>query len=74
MDRGGAEIFRLNIPTKTREKLKINGKYFHMQVDTGSDIILISANRFAIIPITVVACTRNHGLQGIDLLKVDTSN
>ena len=40
-DRGGAEIFTLNTPTETREKVKINGKYFHMQVDTGSDITLI---------------------------------
>ena len=41
MDRGGAEIFSLNTLTKTWEKVKINGKYFHMQVDTGSDITLI---------------------------------
>ena len=44
VDRGGAEIFTLNTPTKTREKVKINGKYFHMQVDTGSDIKLIPVN------------------------------
>ena len=44
VDRGGAEIFMLNMPTKTREKVKINGKYFHMKVDTGSDIILIPVN------------------------------
>ena len=30
-------------------------------------------NRFEIIPITVVACTKNHGLLGINALKVDTS-
>ena len=30
VDRGGAEIFTLKTPTKTREKIKINGKYFHM--------------------------------------------
>ena len=41
VDRRGAEIFMLNTPRKTREKVKINGKYFHIQVDTGSDIILI---------------------------------
>ena len=41
VDRGGAEIFTLNPPTKTREKVRINGKYFHMQVDTSSDITLI---------------------------------
>ena len=40
----GVEIFMLNTPTKTRERVKINGKYFHMQVDTGSDITLIPAN------------------------------
>ena len=27
---------------KTREKVKINGNYFHMQVDTGSDITYFS--------------------------------
>ena len=37
VDRGGAEIFILNTPIKTRERVKINGKYFHMQIDTGSD-------------------------------------
>ena len=41
VDRGGAKMFTLNIPTKTRVKVKIIGKYFHMQVDTGSDITLI---------------------------------
>ena len=30
-------------------------------------------NRFEIIPITVVACTKDHGLLGIYVLKVDTS-
>ena len=30
-------------------------------------------NHFEIIPITVVACTKDHRLQGIDVLKVDTS-
>ena len=30
-------------------------------------------NPFEIIPITVVACTKDHGLLGIDVLKVDTS-
>ena len=44
VDRGGVEIFTLNTPTKTREKVKINGKYFHVQVDTGSDITLIPLN------------------------------
>ena len=44
VDRGGAEIFVLNTPTKIREKVKINGKYFHMQVDTGSYITLIPVN------------------------------
>ena len=44
VDRGGAEIFMLNTQTKTREKVKINGKYFHMQVDTNSDITLIPVN------------------------------
>ena len=111
MDRGGAEIFTLNTPTKTTERVKIDGKYFHMQVDTGSGITLIpvnfsqdlgkprlkksalrlkqfddtiiktntfkdtfeTKNRFEIIPITVVACTKGHGLLGIDVLKVDTS-
>ena len=110
VDRGGTEIFMLNTPTKTREKVKINGKYFHMQVNTGSDIILIpvnfwqdlgklklkksalqlkqfngtiikilgtlkgtfeTKNHFEIIPITVVACTKDHGLLGVDVLKVD---
>ena len=109
VDRGGAKIFTLNTPTKTRE---INGKYSHMQIDTGSDIALIpvnfwrdlgkprfkksalqlkqldgtiiktlgtlettfeTKNRFEIIPITVVACTKNHRLLGIDVVKVDTS-
>ena len=104
-------IFTLNTPTKTREKVKINGKYFHMQLDTGSDITLIpvsfwqdlgkprlkkstlqlkqmdgtiikilgtfegmfeTKNCFEIIPITVMACTKDHGLQDIDLLKVDS--
>ena len=37
VERGAAEIFTLNTPTKTREKVEINGKYFHIQVDTGSD-------------------------------------
>ncbi len=37
VDRGGVEIFTLNTPTKTREKVNINWKYFHMHVDTGSD-------------------------------------
>ena len=99
--RGGAEIFTLNTPTKTRENVKINRKYFHMQVDSGSDIKLLpvnfwqdlgkprlkksslqlkqfdstiiktlgtfectfdTKNRFEIIPITVVACTKDHGL------------
>ena len=41
VDRGGAEISTLNTPTKTREKVKIYRKYFHMEVDTGSDITLI---------------------------------
>ena len=40
VDIGGDEIFMLNTPTKTREKVNINGKYFHMHVDTGSDITL----------------------------------
>ena len=44
VDRGGAENFTLNTPTKTREKVKINGKYFHMQVDTDTDITLIQVN------------------------------
>ena len=44
MDRRESEIFTLNTPTKTREKVKINGKYFHMQVDIGSDITLIPVN------------------------------
>ena len=43
-DEGGAKIFTLNTPTKTSEKVKINEKYFHMQVDTSSDITLIPAN------------------------------
>ena len=30
-------------------------------------------NHFEIIPITVVACTKDHGLLSIDVLKVDTS-
>ena len=30
-------------------------------------------NRFEIIPIRVMACTKDHGLQGIDILKVDIS-
>ena len=30
-------------------------------------------NRFEIIPITVMACPKNHGLVGIDVLKVDIS-
>ena len=30
-------------------------------------------NRFEIMSITVVACTKDHGLLGIDVLKVDTS-
>ena len=30
-------------------------------------------NRFEIIPITVIAYTKDHGLLGIDVLKVDTS-
>ena len=42
--RGGAEIFTLNTPTKIGEKVKINGKYFHIRVDTGSDTILIPVN------------------------------
>ena len=42
MDRGGTEIFMLNTPT--REKVQINGKYFHMQLDTGSDMTLIPVN------------------------------
>ena len=42
VDRGGAEIFMLNASIKTREKVKIDGKYFFMQVDSGSDITLIS--------------------------------
>ena len=45
VDRGGAKIFKLNTPTKIREKVKINGKYFHMQVDTGSDKTLFTVNR-----------------------------
>ena len=96
----------LNILTKTREKIKINGKYFRMKVDTGSDITLIpvnfwldlgkpkhkkstlqlkqfngtiiktigtlesmfeTKNHLEIIPITVVACTKDHGLLGIDV-------
>ena len=103
MDRGGVGNFTLNRPTKTREKVKINRKYFHMQVDTSFDITLIpvnfwqdlgkprlkksplqlnnstfegtfeTKNHFEIIPITVVACTKDHGLQGINVLKVDTS-
>ena len=44
MKRGRVEIFMLNTPPKTREKVKINGKYFHMQLDTGSDITLIPVN------------------------------
>ena len=38
VDRKGAAIFTLNTPTKIKEKVKISGKYFHMQVDTGSDL------------------------------------
>ena len=44
VNRGGAEFFTLNTSTKTRDKVKINGKFFHMQVDTGSDITLIPVN------------------------------
>ena len=101
----------LNTPTKMREKVKINGKYFHLQVDTGSDITLVpvnfwqdlgkprlkksalqlkqldgtiiktlgtfkgmfeTKNRFEIISIIVMACTKDYGLLGIDVLKVDT--
>ena len=29
-------------------------------------------NQFEIIPITVIACTKDHELLGIDVLKVDT--
>ena len=110
--KGGAIIFTLNTPTKTGEKVKINEKYFHMQVDTGSGIALIpvnfwldigtlrlkksflqlkrfdgtiiktwgtfegtfeTKNHFEIIPITVVACTKDHGLSGKYLLKFDSS-
>ena len=102
----------LNTPTKTRENVKTNGNYFHMQVDTGSNITLIpvnfwqdlgkskykkstlqpkqfdrtiikilgtfedtfeTKNRFEILPITVMACTKDNGLLGADVLKVDTS-
>ena len=112
VDRRGTGILTLNTPTKTREKVKINGKYFHTQVDTGSDITLIpvnfgqglgkprlkksplqlkqfdgiiiktlgtfegtfeTKNRFESIHITVIACTKDHGLLGIDVLKVNTS-
>ena len=45
VNRGGSEIFTLNTLTKTWENVKkINVKYFHMQVDTGSDITLIPVN------------------------------
>ena len=44
VDRDGAEIFSRNTPTKTRQKVKIDGKYFHMQVDTGYYITLIPVN------------------------------
>ena len=30
-------------------------------------------NHFEIIPITVMACAKDHGLLGIDVLQVDTS-
>ena len=30
-------------------------------------------NRFEIVPITVVACTKDQGLLGMDVLRVDTS-
>ena len=112
VDRGGAEIFMLNTPTKTREKVKINWKYFYMQEDIGSDVTLIpvnfrqdlgklrltmsplqlkqfdgtiiqtlgtfkgmfeTKNCFEMILIMIMACTKDHGLLGIDVLKVDTS-
>ena len=101
MDREEAEIFTLTILTKTREKIKINGKYFRTQEDTGYDITIIpvnfwqdlekqrlkkstlllkqfddtfdTKNHFKIMPITVVVCTEDHDLKGIDVLKVDTS-
>ena len=101
VDREEAEIFTLNTLTKTREKVKINGKYFRMQVDTGYDITIIpvkfwqdlekprlkkstlllkqfdgmfeTKNHFKIMPITVVVCTKDHELLGIDVFKVDMS-
>ena len=41
VDREEAEIFTLTTLTKTREKMKIDRKYFRMQVDTGHDITII---------------------------------
>ena len=37
------------------------------------EAMYVTKNRFEIIPITVVACTKDYGLLGIDVLKVDTS-
>ena len=39
-----AKIYSINTPNKTREKIKLNGIFFHMQVVTGSDITLILGN------------------------------
>ena len=44
VDREEAEIFTLTTLTKTREKVKINGKYFRTQEDTGHDITIIPVN------------------------------
>ena len=44
VDREEAEIFTLTTLTKTREKVKINEKYFRTQEDTGYDITIIPVN------------------------------
>ena len=39
-----AEIYAVNTPFKTREKLKLNCIFFHIQVNTGNDVKLIPRN------------------------------
>ena len=39
-----AKMYAINTPTKTREKVKMNGLFFHMQVDRRSYVTLIPRN------------------------------
>ena len=44
LPKDNTEVYEIDTPTKTREKMKLNGIFLHMLLDTGSDVTLIPRN------------------------------